>query len=688
MTVRALTIGLLLGVLIAAFGYTNDWVCRLPYVASDLMPVSVYGIVLLGLFGLNPLLRALRLRQLHGPEWAVVCALVLTACAIPGPGLLWQFHNALVMPHHMARVNPGWQATADRAAVLDYVPKAMLVDPEREDGSEDGTVVNGFLLGLAEGDKQLSWSRVPWRAWLRPYSFYVPLILLGAVATVCLMLVLHVQWSRHEHLAYPMAAFAGALLGGDPSDPFRSCRRSRPFWIGFAFAFGILLMNGCHAWWPEVMIQVPQHVDLTPLARLVGWIGNVPGGYDALYPRFFFAVVGLAFLIPAEVSFSVGISMLAYALVFGALAGLGISASNEYLAGGVLGFQLFGAYVGAAIFMFYTGRHFYLSALKGAFGLGSAAARLGHVPTAVRLLLLSGGALVLLLHLALGIDLLVAVGLLGLFGLLFTVVTRINAETGLLFVQPTWQPVAILLAVSGCQALGPVPLVVSGILCVVLSIDPRVCLMPLVANALKLAESQHLRLPALSSWMVVGFGLSLAAALPVTLYVQYAAGGGVLYGWANSATQMPFELLVRELHRLTALGTLDTAGAAAGRFGLGRLWDLAPNPTFLWAAGAGIAAVVACNAARLRWQRWPIHPVMFMVWGTLISRWFAGSFLLGWLLKWIVMRFGTHRTYRGTHRFCIGLIAGEMVAGVLWMAMGGIHYLVARTPPPLFRVHL
>ena len=688
MTARALIIGLFLGLLIAALGYANDWVCRLPYVASDLMPVSVYGIILLGLIGLNPLLRGLRLRRLGGPEWAVVYALVLTACVIPGPGLLWQFHNALVMPHHLARVNPGWQATADRPAVLDYVPRAMLVEPERGDKAGDGTVVSGFLQGLADGDEHLSWSRVPWGAWLRPYSFYVPLFLLGAVATVCLMLVLHVQWSRHEHLAYPMAAFAGALLGDDPSDPFRACRRSRSFWIGFGSSFGILLMNGCHTWWPEVMLPVPQHVDLRPLASLVGWIRNVPGGYDALYPRFFFAVVGLAFLIPAEVSFSVGISMLAYALVFGALAALGISANNDYLAGGTLGFQLFGAYVGAAIFLLYTGRHFYLSALKGAIGRGPAPPQASHVPAAVRLLLLSSVALVALLHLALGLDVLVAGGLVVLFGLLFLVVTRINAETGLLFVQPTWQPVAILLALCGAQALGPVPLVAGGILCVVLTIDPRVCLMPLVANALKLAENQRLRLPALSAWMLGAFGLCLAVALPVTLYIQYAAGGGVLYGWANSAAQMPFDLLVRELHRLAALGTLDTAGAAAGRVGLGRLLDLAPDPTFLWAAGAGLAAVVGCHAARLRWQRWPIHPVMFMVWGTLISRWFAGSFLLGWLLKWVVMRYGTHRTYRGAHRFCLGLVAGEMVAGVLWMIMGLGHYLVTRTPPPLFRVHL
>ncbi len=689
MTARSVTIGLVLALLVAALGYANDWVCRLPYVASDLMPVSVYGLLLLGLFLLNPLLAALRARRLTGPEWAVICCLLLVGCAIPGPGLLWQFHNALVMPHHFARITPGWQATEDRPALVDYTPKAMLVDPSADEGAREANVVNGFLQGLQEGNERVPLRRVPWRAWLRPYAFYVPLILLGAAATICLAMILHIQWSRHEHLAYPMAQFAGSLLGEAPDRPFAALARNRPFWIGFLVSFGILCMNGSYAWWPSVAFRVPQYIDLRPLVTLARWIPRVPGGMDVLYPRFFFAVVGLAFLINAEVSFSVGVSMLAYTVVFGVLVSLGVSVNNEYMAGGLLGSQLFGAYVGAALFILYTGRHFYWNTLRGAFGKVPEEDDVKQAVWPCRLLLLSSAAVVVVMRVLTGIDWFAATCLVVLFGLLFANVTRINAETGLLFVQPTWQPVAILVAVFGTHALGPTPLIVAGMLCVVLSIDPRVCLMPLVANGLKLAETQRLKLPTLSTWLVATFALCLVVALPVTLYLQYSAGGGVLYGWANTAARMPFDFLGRELHRLAALGTLDSAGtAAAGAFGLGRLIHMVPDPTFLWAAGAGIAAVVLCNVARLRWSWWPVHPVMFMIWGTLVSRWFAGSFLLGWVIKWAVLHFGSTRVYRDAHRFFIGLIAGEMVAGVTWMLAGGIHALTTKTPPPMFRVHL
>jgi hypothetical protein len=103
-------IGLVIGLVIATLGYVNDRVFRLSYVASALMPVSVFGLLVVGLLVLNPLLRLLRLRHMRGGEWATICCLVLVACAIPGPGLLWQFHNALVMPHDYQQMRPGWRS--------------------------------------------------------------------------------------------------------------------------------------------------------------------------------------------------------------------------------------------------------------------------------------------------------------------------------------------------------------------------------------------------------------------------------------------------------------------------------------------------------------------------------------------------------------------------------------------------
>jgi hypothetical protein len=57
----------------------------------------------------------------------------------------------------------------------------------------------------------------------------------------------------------------------------------------------------------------------------------------------------MAFLISAEVSFSVGVSHLAYVAATMTLIGWGVDISNDYMSGGAKSFQLFGAYVGGGL---------------------------------------------------------------------------------------------------------------------------------------------------------------------------------------------------------------------------------------------------------------------------------------------------------------------------------------------------
>ena len=137
---------------------------------------------------------------------------------------------------------------------------------------------------------------------------------------------------------------------------------------------------------------------------------------------------------------------------------------------------------------------------------------------------------------------------------------------------------------------------------------------------------------------------------------------------------------------IAAEGTVS-AGKADGWGGLERIKQIEPNRVFLWSAGAGVAVILLCTAGRLRWSWWPIHPVMFMVWGTNVSRWFGPSFMAGWLAKVIITRFGGAAGYRKARSFFIGIIAGEVVAGVGWMIVGALYYAYYRVTGPSFRVH-
>ena len=50
--------------------------------------------------------------------------------------------------------------------------------------------------------------------------------------------------------------------------------------------------------------------------------------------------------------------------------------------------------------------------------------------------------------------------------------------------------------------------------------------------------------------------------------------------------------------------------------------------------------------------------------------WF--SIFVGWLLKWIILRYGGLRAHRKAIPFFIGLVLGEFAAGTFWSVVGSV----------------
>ena len=210
MTRRALFLGLLGGTLITGFGYLNDSVFRLNYIVGNHVPISVFGLLIVFALGINPLLTRLgRGVALRPSEIAVVVALTLVGCRIPGSGLMREFTQIMVMPAHENRVRPEWQENR----LLDYAPPQMLVNK----GIYDDRVTGTYLQGADHlaGRQLLDFRNVPWQAWTTPLAVWVPLIFLSGVAVICMSLIVHRQWSHNEHLPYPIATFARFIIAGD-----------------------------------------------------------------------------------------------------------------------------------------------------------------------------------------------------------------------------------------------------------------------------------------------------------------------------------------------------------------------------------------------------------------------------------------------------------------------------------------
>ena len=222
------------------------------------MPVAVYGLLILFVAAVNPLLGRLRLR---GGELAVIIALTLAVCCVPSSGLMRLFDGILMIPHHRLKTTPGWQ----QQDVLSLVPPQMLADPSL---AED-TALTGFMQGLGSDLAPIGLADVPWSAWRRAYLFWVPLLLSLWFSLLALSPMLHRQWSEHEHLPYPVSEFASSLMP-DRTGGLPAMLRQRMFWAAAAIVFLIHFNNYLCRWQPDVFIPIQTSFSFAPLTRICG----------------------------------------------------------------------------------------------------------------------------------------------------------------------------------------------------------------------------------------------------------------------------------------------------------------------------------------------------------------------------------------------------------------------------------
>jgi hypothetical protein len=178
--------------------------------------------------------------------------------------------------------------------------------------------------------------------------------------------------------------------------------------------------------------------------------------------------------------------------------------------------------------------------------------------------------------------------------------------------------------------------------------------MPLAANALRLGEDQKLSVGRLSAWLSVAVILALVVGVIGTISVQYAHGS-TKYGWADRVAKMPFQLLEGNITKVSADPDVKQ--------GL-KLSETQPNSRFMYALGFGLLVALALSLLRLRYTWWPIHPVLFLIWGTYPGMILAASFLLGWFIKLAVTTFGGGQSYRSMKPLFVCLIACEFAAAI------------------------
>jgi len=676
MTLRALVVGLLGALFIAGFGYINDQVLMLGSMQTGhLLPVAVAGTLIVAMVTVNPLLFAVRRRWAFRPgEAAVAVMMMLVACSIPGSALMRQFTSILALPAYWNQLHPGYRANR----LLSYAPRAMLP----AGGRSDPEVTGGFVRGLGRPGEPIGLADVPWGAWAQPLSVWLPLLVLAAVASICLCLIVHRQWTRHERLRYLLAEVTGTLLDRPEDRAVGGLFRRRAFWVGLAIVVGIHAVNGLNTYLEGRGIEIPMQLNFLPVLQKLPWITRSWWGRVLLTPRIYPLVIGFSFFLASDLSFSLGISQYLMVPVLALLISRGVDVSTSLMAGGPTGWMRAGAYAAFGLTILYFGRRYYAAVAR--------AALTGRpepdVPPATAWAARVFGACLLAMVVvmtALGLPWTLSILTTGMVMLIFLVVSRIAAEFGLFYISVRWQPMGVLLGMLGGYALGPSAMITLGLLSAVLCLIPSQALMPYFINGLKLVADRGVR-PASAAVTAGGtYVLALGLAVVVVLWANYNYGHNGEYWSFRRVPTMAMRPTQATVVRLKLAGTLE----ASGRLGpLQRLANMQPDPRFLWWAGAGFVGVVVCTALRLRLPRWPLHPAVFLLVATNSLAFLHHSLLLGWAIKQVVLRLGGNPTYQRAKPLMIGLIAGDLIAALLFMGIGAVYFAATGTQPPAYQI--
>lgn len=624
-------------------------------------------------------------------ELVFVMVLTLVSCFPPTSGLFRYFHRMLMMPWYYLSSHADWESYE---LLSKHMRPQIFPKPWLGDGAfsqiDYERVYKNFFTGMAKGNETVPLWKLPLDAWVQPLIIWAPLLILLALALISLQFLVHRQWGVHEQLSYPVAQVAGSFcdMKGSGGRGVPDIFSNRLFWWGFVPVLCLLLIDYFALWFPN---SVPAAIEAMPdfkswhlpVNDKIPILRKVPDIWCLNGQTIYFTIIGLAFFVSSEVSLTMGLAPIL----------LGIFGSFYFLSTGTslqsqsLVMSRAGAYVGYTIMLCYSGRHYYAGVLMRALGFkrkikdGDKGVEGDDAVSvlAARTLLLSFIGFVIILSWMCQ-SWVIAIFYSLLLVILYLVISRIVCESGIPFIQCNWEPGPILVKLLGPAAMGPKALTFSLWSNGILAQDPRESLMPYVATGIKLSEDVNIKLRRMFFVIVAAVVLAMTVAFLSSTYSLYNYKS-TTDSWAALYTpQMYLDQAARSFSFMEAVGELKTS-AEASPLGRLKLIRSAPMETRYFFYGA--IAVLAFTILRYRFSKFPLHPLLFLAVGTYPSSGTWCSFLIGWSIKQLVVRFGGGGVYNKMKPLFVGIIAGELVMVGITLFMDFFYFFMYNTPAPI-----
>lgn len=480
----------------------------------------------------------------------------------------------------------------------------------------------------------------------------VPVICWSAFCAVllftmlCLNSILRKQWVENERLTFPIVT-----LPLEMTQESGAFFKNKHMWLGFAIAGGLTLLAGLNFLYPSIPCLHISRVNVGQYFTTPPW--NAIGGVSV---AFYFWAIGIAFLMPLELSVSCWLFywLMKLELVFCAATGI----NDLTVSGG--GFdnrypfvmsQSYGAYIGFFVISLWSSRHYLARVWRTAFhgtkeedesreALSYRAAILG---AAFGFMFLASFAK------AMGMSMAVIVVFFVFYFIFAILVSRIRAELGFpthdMHIMP---PQHLIETVAGSQHIGKPDLTGFSLFYWfnrTYASHPSSHMM----ESYKLAEQTNAPARQMFFAVVIAgiFAMPIGFWMLLNMYFQNGGGTAHVEQWALGFGKEAWLQLENWIKR-----------------------PMGPNGTSMGFVGLGFTISVLLGWARLRFLSFPLHPLAYAIapsWG-MSQLWLP--LLIGSMAKTGILKFGGLRSYRIALPFFLGLILGEITIGSLWTLVG------------------
>ena len=563
-------------------------------------------------------------------ELTVVYTMMIVASAIPIIGVTAQLIPFLVSVFYFTTPENNW------GQVIHPYVKSWLVPGDLQ-------AIRYFFEGLPQG------AEIPWGPWLRPLLMWGSFMMALYLMMIAIATILHKRWQDHERLVFPLVQLPIEMLSEVRDSRINGFFSNPLMWVGFAIPFVVLSLQGLHAHFPAV-----PNVELTTSLPLFYGMTGMGYAQDSVHLAFRFLLIGLSYLVPLEVSFSLWFFYLLNHFLVGVFTYIGFDVQGHqemHSEGSIAVAHVgIGAMIVLVVVVLWTARGHLKEVFRSAFSNYTVddSDQMLSYRTCVWMLIISAVFATGWLNAA-GLPLPAAIVLLCIFFVVIIGLTRVVAEGGVGYARATMTPMGFTVHVFGTGPIGP-----QGLTHLAFAHgwagDIRTAVMTSTANALKLGNATQTNTRFLLWPILIAILVALAGSAWIVLTLAYSHGGVNLHGWFyGSMSRWAFdELVIKHANPIPDWNIVGPRGLATS-------------------LGAGVMGIVML--LRHRFMGWPLHYIGFPVSGTYIMFFGWSSIFLGWLFKLFILKFGGSRLYGALRPFFLGLILGNVVCAGVWMVV-------------------